>query len=202
MLSLTGAAGAQSLPAPAAPNFQRNAGPLERVLEGLPLPSNKPICVTWHCLTARLRAAPTSNKAQRQTKPPKHNAPARAAAQRQRPRRRLPPDTRAVHEAVQLGRRSCGANRRGNEGLSKTGDREGRRAHVQHVSRTVPLTVKLRGRTTTLDERRGRTLSPGARGAKQTTHHGPLQRLLGDGEVEVASQTRPKAPTQNPTRLL
>ena len=42
-----------------------------------------------------------------------------------------------------------------------------------------PLTVKLRGRTTTLDERRGRTLSPGARGAKQTTPHGPLQRLLG-----------------------
>jgi len=87
-------------------------------------------------------------------------------------------DTGAVHKAVQLGRRSCGANRRGNEGLFKTGDREGRRAHVQHVSRTVPLTVKLRGRTTTPDERRGRTLSPGARGAKLTTPHGPLQRLL------------------------
>src|SRR5438552_15556144 len=41
------------------------------------------------------------------------------------------------------------------------------------------LTVKLRGRTTTWDRRRGRTLSPGARGAKQTTPHGPLQRLLG-----------------------
>jgi hypothetical protein len=41
------------------------------------------------------------------------------------------------------------------------------------------LTVKLRGRTTTPDERRGRTLSPGARGAKPLTHHGPLQRLLG-----------------------
>src|SRR5205823_5307647 len=40
------------------------------------------------------------------------------------------------------------------------------------------LTVKLRGRTTTPDERRGRTLPPGARGAKQTTPHGPLQRLL------------------------
>ena len=35
------------------------------------------------------------------------------------------------------------------------------------------LTVKLRGRTTTPDERRGRTLSPGARGAKQTAPHGP-----------------------------
>src|SRR5204863_460013 len=86
-----------------------------------------------------------------------------------------------VHEAVQLGRRSCGANRRGNEGLCQTGDREGRRAHVQHVSRTVPLTVKLRGRTTTPDERRGRTLPPGARGAKQTTPHGPLQRWLDVG---------------------
>jgi hypothetical protein len=39
--------------------------------------------------------------------------------------------------------------------------------------------VKLRGRTTTPDKRRGRTLSPSARGAKQTPHHGPLQRLLG-----------------------
>ena len=215
MLSLTGAAGAQSLPAPAAPNFQRNAGPLERVLEGLPLPSNKPICVTWHCLTARLRAAPTSNKAQRQTKPPKHNAPARAAAQRQRPRRRLPPDTRAVHEAVQLGRRSCGANRRGNEGLFKTGDREGRRAHVQHVSRTVPLTVKLRGRlmpqaVLTSNEalqsrrarpikRRGRTISSSARGAGPLGPHGPLQRLLDARLCHATSSEKPsiQAPKNN-----
>jgi hypothetical protein len=41
------------------------------------------------------------------------------------------------------------------------------------------LTVKLRGRTEAPDERRGRTLSPRARGANQTTPHGPLQRLLG-----------------------
>ena len=34
MLSRTGAAGAQSLPAPAALDHQRNAGPLERLLEG------------------------------------------------------------------------------------------------------------------------------------------------------------------------
>ena len=40
------------------------------------------------------------------------------------------------------------------------------------------LTVKLRGRTTTPDKRRGRTLSPGACGAKPAAHHGPLQRLL------------------------
>jgi len=40
------------------------------------------------------------------------------------------------------------------------------------------LTVKLRGRTTTSDERRGRTLCPSARGAKPLTPHGPLQRLL------------------------
>jgi len=39
--------------------------------------------------------------------------------------------------------------------------------------------VKLRGRTTTPDERRGRTISLSARGAKQTAPHGPLQRLLG-----------------------
>jgi hypothetical protein len=38
--------------------------------------------------------------------------------------------------------------------------------------------------------RRGRTLSQGARGAKQTTPHGPLQRLL-DGDLpprEVSSK--------------
>src|SRR5205823_252328 len=40
------------------------------------------------------------------------------------------------------------------------------------------LTVKLRGRTTTPDRRRGPTISYGVRGAKQTTPHGPLQRLL------------------------
>jgi hypothetical protein len=41
-----------------------------------------------------------------------------------------------------------------------------------------PLTVKLRGRTTTSDKRRGRTLSPSARGAEPQAHHGPLERLL------------------------
>ena len=40
------------------------------------------------------------------------------------------------------------------------------------------LTVKLRGRATTPDERRGRILPSRARGAKQITPHGPLQRLL------------------------
>ena len=40
------------------------------------------------------------------------------------------------------------------------------------------LTVKLRGRVEASARRRGRTLSPGARGAKRTTHHGTLERLL------------------------
>src|SRR5438552_9663210 len=40
------------------------------------------------------------------------------------------------------------------------------------------LTVKLNGRAEAPDGRRGHTLSSSARGAKQTTHHGPLQRLL------------------------
>src|SRR5438045_8342389 len=70
---------------------QAHHGPLERLLEGLPPPPNKATQVTWHCLTARRRATPTSNETQRQTKPPRHNAPARAAAQRQRPRPRLSP---------------------------------------------------------------------------------------------------------------
>jgi hypothetical protein len=43
----------------------------------------------------------------------------------------------------------------------------------------ILLTVKLRGRTTTPDRRRGRTIFSRARGAKQEALHGPLQRLLG-----------------------
>ena len=39
--------------------------------------------------------------------------------------------------------------------------------------------MKLNGRAEAPDGRRGHTLSSSARGAKQTTHHGPLQRLLG-----------------------
>src|SRR2546421_12384723 len=50
---------------------------------------------------------------------------------------------------------------------------------VPECSITGRLTVKLRGRTTTSDERRGPTLSSRAPGAKPLTHHGPLQRLLG-----------------------
>ena len=38
---------------------------------------------------------------------------------------------------------------------------------------TRRLTVKLNGRPEAHIKRRGRTLSPGARGGKQTTHHGP-----------------------------
>src|ERR1700741_4179028 len=40
------------------------------------------------------------------------------------------------------------------------------------------LTVKLRGRTTTCQRRGGPAISTGSRRANQTTHHGPLQRLL------------------------
>src|SRR5438105_4091607 len=87
-------------------------------------------------------------------------------------------DTRAVHQAVQLGRRSYGPDRRGNEGLFKTGDREGRRAHVQHVSRTVPLTVKLSGRVSapralqSVFVRKARSAPP------YPSLHGPLERWL------------------------
>src|SRR5204862_6200604 len=58
------------------------------------------------------------------------------------------------------------------------------------------LTVKLRGRTTTSDERRGRTLSPGARGAKPQAHHGPLQRLL-----EVMADVSPTPLARTPALL-
>ena len=63
--------------------------------------------------------------------------------------------------------------------------------------------MKLRGRTTTPDRRRGRTLSPGARGAKQTTPHGPLQRLLEVAlmvlrDVVAAVVTSPRNPEWSP----
>ena len=104
--------------------------------------------------------------------------------------------TRAVHEAVQRRRRSCGANRRGNEGLFKAGDREGRRTHVQHVSRTVPLTVKLRGRTEAPALGAEGAQFLGARGAKPQAPHGPLQRWLGDPNEATP---RPKqAPSSAP----
>ncbi len=45
------------------------------------------------------------------------------------------------------------------------------------------LTVKLRGRTEAHDGAEG-AQSLSARGAKQITHHGPLQRLL-DGTVSA-----------------
>jgi len=52
--------------------------------------------------------------------------------------------------------------------------------------------VKLRGRTTTPDRGRGPTLSPGTRGFKQATHHGPLQRLLAaSAPTELFSQNAP-----------
>jgi len=38
--------------------------------------------------------------------------------------------------------------------------------------------VKLNGRAEAPDWRRGRTLSPGARGAQPPAHHGPFQRWL------------------------
>jgi hypothetical protein len=47
------------------------------------------------------------------------------------------------------------------------------------------LTVKLSGRTTTPDWRRGPTISSGTRGAKPQALHGPLQRLLGVTLVSV-----------------
>ena len=43
------------------------------------------------------------------------------------------------------------------------------------------LTVKLSGRTLPPDQRCGRTISSGARGAKPPARHGPLQRLLAFG---------------------
>ena len=74
----------------------------------------------------------------------------------------------------------------------------GRRAHVQHVSRTVPLTVKLRGRTQAPDWRRGRILSSGARGAEPPTRHGPLQRLLGGSVMSTTASKFPDRKYRHP----
>src|SRR5437879_10441887 len=55
------------------------------------------------------------------------------------------------------------------------------------------LTVKLSGRATAPDQRRGRRLFSGARDAQPLTCHGPLQRLLG-GQVRrvLADDARPQ----------
>ena len=45
------------------------------------------------------------------------------------------------------------------------------------------LTGNLRGRAHASDQSRGGTLSSRTRGAKQITHHGPLQRLLGGSGI-------------------
>src|SRR2546423_15330156 len=153
MLSRTGAAGARSLPAPAAPNRQRNPGPLERVLEGLPLPPNKATQFTRHCLTARRRAAPRLSERSGTTMPPRQNARGDAAAQ--------PDEFRVGH---------CAAATKGSSELTRA------QAPTHHptLSRTVPLTVKLSGRAQALDWSRGRILSSSARG-DTTDFHGPLQ---------------------------
>jgi hypothetical protein len=62
---------------------------------------------------------------------------------------------------------------------------------------TCRLTVKLRGRTEAPARRRGRTLSFSARGAKQITPHGPLQRLL-DGHLWKEHDCSDKTPNTNP----
>ena len=89
--------------------------------------------------------------------------------------------------------------RRGNEGSSRSSEVE---APASGFPRTVPLTVKLRGRPmhqAALQSnealqaypmrpsgRRGRTISSSARGAKPLAHHGPLERLL---EVTLTTTT-------------
>jgi hypothetical protein len=53
------------------------------------------------------------------------------------------------------------------------------------------------------EERRGRTLSPRARGANQTTPHGPLQRLL-DGSGTATTAIEPgedQISKENPERV-
>jgi len=66
-----------------------------------------------------------------------------------------------------------------------------RRRIVRHFSGTVPLTVKLRGRTEAPDGAEGAQFL-GARGAKQTTLHGPLQRLLADELVIFSMRPNPE----------
>src|SRR5947207_6248738 len=61
---------------------------------------------------------------------------------------------------------------------------------ISQLAPCCPLTVKLRGRTTTPDQRRGRILTSHARGAGPPTVHGPLQRLLEAGTTTVWVLTR------------
>jgi len=63
-------------------------------------------------------------------------------------------------------------------------------ARSKRATRRRSLTVKLRGRTTTLHKRRGPTISHGSRGAKPTTPHGPLERLLAGSPLAFPPQAR------------
>ena len=82
-------------------------GPLERLLEGLP-PRTEGTGVAWHCLTARMRATPTSNEARRSSRP-QQIAPDAAAAQRRRPPHLVTTVSRASKVALRVLRRSYGA---------------------------------------------------------------------------------------------
>ena len=88
-----------------------------------------------------------------------------------------PPAEQANHNAI---RHQCSNAERNRltpmrEESSESKDDGG---ECNEPSHNGPLTVKLRGRTTTPDRGRGPAISTGSRGPKQTTPHGPLQRLL------------------------
>src|SRR5256884_3104914 len=57
-------------------------------------------------------------------------------------------------------------------------------------STLFPYTTLFRSRAKTPDGRRGRTMSPRARGAQPLTHHGPLQRLLDGHPNGLAANLR------------
>ena len=68
------------------------------------------------------------------------------------------------------------------------GDAENQQSQNAPQTRHRRLTVKLRGRPAEPNRRRKRTISSSARGAKQTTPHGPLQRLLGGGCMSLLNR--------------
>jgi hypothetical protein len=136
-----------------------------------------------------MRATPTWNKARRSSKLPAQIAPAAAAAQRSRPPHLITTVSRAAKVALRVLRRSYEAKQ-----PRKPRDLYLRRScvrwhNVRHFSQTVPLTVKLRGRTEAPANGAEGAQFPSARGANPEAHHGPLQRLLGAMKRHAAVST-------------
>jgi len=130
----------------------------QRLLEGLELASNEG--------TLSSLALPQSRDCAQASTPSERSGSSKPLAQIARAHAAAQPDEFRVG--------NCAAETKGSSELKSSA---GADTHPM-LSRTAPSNGEVEGPDDTPDERRGRTLSYRARGAKPLTSHGPLQRLL------------------------